>query len=254
METSLSPDLSGLTSIVTGAAGGIGMAITTALLAAGVRVAAVDRDTSILNDTYHEAIGRGLLIPLQVDLTEAGSSNRVVEHAIAAFQNIDILVNNAGLILRNDISATDEGQWDRQIGVNLKSSFFLSQQCAAQMKICGWGRIINISSQAGHTGGAVDCPIYAISKGGLNTMTRSFARAYAQYGITVNAIAPGIVMTDMISKTISTEKIVALIDDIPIGRATDAVEIAALVLFLSSRMAGSITGHVVDISGGMVMR
>ena len=116
------------------------------------------------------------------------------------------------------------------------------------------GRIINLSSQAGHTGGAADCPISAITKGGLITMTRALARAFAPHGITVNSVAPGIVMTDMITGTLSAEQIKGLVSNIPIGRASNADEIAEAVLFLASKGAASITGHVLDVNGGMLMR
>jgi NAD(P)-dependent dehydrogenase (short-subunit alcohol dehydrogenase family) len=111
-----------------------------------------------------------------------------------------------------------------------------------------------MSSQAAQTGGAEDCPIYAISKGGINTMTRGFARMYGKHGITVNAISPGIVLTDMIKKTLTEDRINAITGQIPIGRVTEASEIAAAVQYLCSEEAGSVTGQVLHISGGMVMR
>lgn len=240
--------------IVTGAAAGIGRAIVDGFLASNIRVAAVDRDIDVVKSVFQDHIAAKQLLPVKADLTEPGCWNTIIAACLEAFAGLHILVNNAGMILRKEILATDEAQWDCQIDVNLKAAFFLSKLAAAEMKNTGWGRIINITSQASHTGGAVDCPIYAISKGGVNTMTRSFAKAFGRFGMTANAVAPGIVLTDMIEKTISAEQIGALVEAIPIGRATQAHEISTLVSYLASDASGSINGHILDINGGMVMR
>jgi len=240
--------------LVTGAAGGIGQAIVDWFLEAGINVLAVDLATEGLAARFPSACADDRLVRFDGDLTESGNRLRIVDECISRFGRVDILVNNAARIIRTEISATSEDEWDLLMAINLKASYFLSKLCAARMCRHGWGRIINLTSQAGQTGGAADCPIYAITKGGVNTMTRSFARAYAANGITVNAVAPGIVMTDMIEKTLPGDKIASLTAQIPIGRVTDASEIAATVGFLSSDEARSITGHVLDINGGMLMR
>jgi 3-oxoacyl-[acyl-carrier protein] reductase len=242
------------TAVVTGASGGIGSAIVEAFLGCGTNVAAVDLQTEALREAFARELAQDRLLLIDCDLSQPQSWRNIVLAALDKFGRLEILVNNAARIVRTGIFDASEAEWDELVDVNLKASFFLSKLCADEMKKYKWGRIVNLSSQAGHSGGAVDCPIYAITKGGLNTMTRSFARALAGHGVTVNAIAPGIVMTDMIQKTMSHDRINAVIDQIPIGRVTDAAEIAAAVMFLSSENAGSITGHILDINGGMLMR
>lgn len=243
-----------LVSIVTGAAGGIGTAIVDAFLKKGMMVVAVDLATDAIESNFEKEVDSHNLLLVAADLSDPHSWAEILNFSQKSCGRINVLVNNAAIIIRQGIRDSEESDWDRQIGVNLKASYFLSKLCAEEMRKDAWGRIINLSSQAGQTGGAEDCPIYAISKGGINTMTRSFARAYAKSGITVNAIAPGIVMTDMIKKTLTKERIDAVLGQIPIGRVTKTSEIAAAAVYLCSEEAGSVTGHVLDVSGGILMR
>jgi NAD(P)-dependent dehydrogenase (short-subunit alcohol dehydrogenase family) len=240
--------------VVTGAAGGIGRAIVNAFLEQGMTVVAVDITTDLLASKFQTAIAQGRLFLISTDLTAPQSLSEIMEYCHTSCGRVNVLVNNAARIIRKSIEETSESDWDDQMGVNLKASYFLSKLCAVEMRRDGWGRIINLSSQAGQTGGAADCPIYAISKGGIETMTRSFARTYAKHGITVNAIAPGIVLTDMIQKTLTKERINDIVQQIPIGRVTNASEIAAATVYLCSEEAGSVTGQVLDVSGGLLMR
>ena len=239
--------------IVTGAAGGIGSAIVDAFLQKGMTVVAVDIATGSLSSQFRNEIDQGKLYLTCADLTDSQTWPEILEFCRVSCGRVNVLMNNAGRIIRNEIGDATELDWDKQIDVNLKATYFLSKLCAEEMRQDGWGRIINMSSQAGQTGGTEDCSIYAISKGGINTMTRSFARTYADQGVTVNAIAPGIVMTDMIKKTLTEERIDAVVRQIPIGRVTEASEIAAAAVYLCSEDAGSITGHVMDVNGGILM-
>jgi 3-oxoacyl-[acyl-carrier protein] reductase len=240
--------------IVTGAAGGIGAAIVNRFLQDGAVVIAVDLDVEKISVAVDGDLDRSGFFPFAADLSSPQSWGAIVAYCQQACGRVNMLVNNAGVIIRQSIENSLAESWERQMSVNLKAAYFLSKLCAEEMRKDGWGRIINMSSQAGQTGGAEDCPIYAITKGGINTMTRAFARAYAGQGVTVNAIAPGIVMTDMIRKTLSEERIEAVTGRIPIGRVTEPFEIAAAVAYLCSEEAGSVTGQVLDISGGMLMQ
>lgn len=240
--------------IITGAAGGIGAAIVNRFLRMGMLVVAVDLQAEAIARAVAGDVDQSMLFPFAADLSNPESWSDIVTHCQRSCGRVNILINNAGVIIRQGIEVSSPENWDKQVDVNLKASYFLSKLCAEEMRKGGWGRIINMSSQAAQTGGAEDCPIYAVSKGGINTMTRAFARAYARHGITVNAISPGIVMTDMIKKTLTEERITAVTSQIPIGRVTEAAEIAAAAEYLCSEEAGSVTGQVLDISGGMLMR
>lgn len=246
--------IAGRSALVTGAAGGIGRAIVAALVAEGVQVLATDLSEAALESLRDSPAGRAQVAILAGDLSRLEEPERLVSHAVALHGGIDILVNNAGCIIRRDFREADTREWELMVSVNLRAAFFLAQRAAASMTARGWGRIVNLTSQAGHTGGAADCPIYAITKGGLMTMTRALARALAPGGVTVNAIAPGIVMTEMISGTLSREQVADLVNAIPVRRPSETREIADAVVFLASQRAATITGHVLDINGGMVMR
>lgn len=250
----MNADLDERVAIVTGAAGGIGRQIALRLAAAGARVVATDLNLAPLEQLLSQQAFPDAVYPLSADLTNYADYERIVLTAVERFGRLDILVNNAAMLVRRDALTATVDEWDSMVTVNLKAAFFLAQRAAAQMITAQAGRIINVSSQAGHSGGAADCPIYAVTKGGLITMTRALARALGPHGITVNSVAPGIVMTDMISGTLSAEQIKSLISQIPIGRASGADEIAEAVLFLASERASTITGHVLDVNGGMLMR
>jgi 3-oxoacyl-[acyl-carrier protein] reductase len=240
--------------VVTGAAGGIGSAIVRAFLSLGMKVVAVDLTIDTINSLVDDEKQRANVYPFQTDLSDINSWESILNYCEASCGPPDILVNSAGIIIRRSIQDSNVEEWERQVSVNLKATYFLSKVCAKAMRKKNWGRIINLSSQAAQSGGAADCPIYAVTKGGIETMTRSFAREYSRYGITVNAVAPGVVMTDMISKTLTPERISSVVEQIPIGRVTEAAEIAAAVVYLSSEQAGSVTGHILDVTGGMAIR
>jgi NAD(P)-dependent dehydrogenase (short-subunit alcohol dehydrogenase family) len=246
--------LAGRTALVTGAAGGIGRAIVSAMAGAGVRVLATDLGGASLESLMDSVQDRSMVTPLAADLSLEAEPKRLVEYALELHGHLDILVNNAGCIVRHDVAEASIHEWELMFAVNLRAAFFLAQHASRSMSAHGWGRIINVTSQAGHTGGAADCPIYAITKGGLITMTRALARSLAPRGVTVNAVAPGIVMTEMISGTLSDAQISSLIGQIPVRKPSEPAEIASAILYLASTDAATITGHVLDINGGMVMR
>lgn len=244
----------GRIAIVTGAAGGIGQAIVRAYLKLDYQVIGVDLSEELLRE-LSSSVGQDKHLHLiAADLSDSSSWKKVVQFCTESAGPPQILVNNAATIIRQRICDSTIEQWDRQVSVNLRAAYFLSKLCAEEMRRIEWGRIINLSSQAASTGGSADCPIYATTKGGIEAMTRAFAREYARSNITANAIAPGVVRTNMIENTLTPAKIASVIEKIPIGRATEADEIAAAAVYLASEQGGSVTGHVLDITGGMTIR
>ena len=164
---------------------------------------------------------------------------------------IDILVNNAGMANPKGIEDITEEDWDETISVNLKSAFLMIQAVLSGMRERRWGRIINITSGAAHTGGIIG-PHYSASKAGMEGLTRAYAARLVKEGITVNAVAPGFIktrMTDVLSEEIKKK----LAEQIPLARLGEVEDIARAVLFLSSDAASYITGQVLAVNGGMYM-
>lgn len=239
---------------MTGAAGAIGQAISKRLLKEGYRVAAVDLSEDLLNELFGEPTIRDRLMVLQRDLSNIDDVLSIVPECLEVFGRVDVLVNNAARIVRHTVQETEWEEWENVIAVNQTAPFFLSKAFLIAFDQLRGGRIINISSQAGFTGGAINCPAYAITKGALNTLTKALAKSAAPKGVTVNAISPGIVMTNMIIETIAKEQVEELIESIPVGRSTEPGDIADSVIFLCSASADTVTGMNFDINGGMLMR
>ena len=243
------------TAIVTGAGRGIGKAVVTSYLGFGAKVLAADIDEKalvLLGDELESKIGAGMLDTIRVDVSSIKGIKQMVETCIRRFGSIDILVNNAGILHSTSIEDITEEEWDKIMAVNLKSMFFSSQAVLPYMKDKRWGRIINMSSLAGRMGGYKNGLAYSASKAGSIGLSQGMARRVAEYGITVNAIAPGTTESDII-KQFSEEAKRQLRDIIPVGRLGRTVDIADLATFLASDMAGFITGAVIDINGGMYM-
>jgi NAD(P)-dependent dehydrogenase (short-subunit alcohol dehydrogenase family) len=243
------------TAIVTGAGRGIGKAVVTSYLGFGAKVLAADIDEKalvFLGDELESKIGAGMLDTIRVDVSSIKGIKQMVETCIRRFGSIDILVNNAGILHSTSIEDITEEEWDKIMAVNLKSMFFSSQAVLPYMKDKRWGRIINMSSLAGRMGGYKNGLAYSASKAGSIGLSQGMARRVAEYGITVNAIAPGTTESDII-KQFSEEAKRQLRDIIPVGRLGRTVDIADLATFLASDMAGFITGAVIDINGGMYM-
>ena len=164
------------------------------------------------------------------------------------FGRIDILVNNAGISNTKKLEEIDEAEWDHMMDTNLKGTFFLTQAVFQEMKRNGYGRIVSIASVAGEQGGLYSGMHYSISKGGILTMSRCFAREGAPYGITSNVVSPGVVNTPM-----GREEGLP-VDGIPLGRMAEPKEVAQAVAFLSSEEASYITGVTLDVNGGQMIR
>jgi NAD(P)-dependent dehydrogenase (short-subunit alcohol dehydrogenase family) len=241
--------LAGKVALVTGAAGGIGAATARRLAREGARVAINDARADGLDAVAAdiEVAGSKALV-MTGDVARRADCERMVGDVITAFGRLDILINNAGINRDAMAHKMTEEQWDAVLDVNLKGTFLCAQAALPGMRERGWGRVVNTSSVGAL--GNVGQANYAASKAGVIGLTRTLALEYARYGVTVNAIAPGPVMTAMLAGVPDPirEKIVA---QVPVGRIAAPEEIAAVHVFLASDDAAFITGQVLFVDGGM---
>lgn len=244
--------LSGRTALVTGAAGGIGRAVAARFAKAGVRVALADVDVAGAREAA-AAIGPDALA-LDLDLADEGSCADCVARAVAAFGRLDVLVNAGAAILRRNLDAVVPQDFERLAMVNMAGPLFIARAAARAMRENRFGRIVLFSSQGAHTGGYVGSTVYAMSKAGVLALTKSLAREFARDGITVNAVAPGLVDTPMIRDGVSEEALARFMEMIPMGRVARPEEIADCCLFLASDWSSYVTGHTLDVNGGQLMR
>jgi 3-oxoacyl-[acyl-carrier protein] reductase len=244
-------DLTNKIAIVTGASRGIGRAIATTLASRGAVVIAAARGDNAAA-TVAEITGAGRKAELAtVDVTDASSIEAVVGGVLERHGRIDILVNNAGIAKDQLMLRMKRDDWDSVITTNLTSAFIASQTVLRPMIKQRSGRIIMISSVVGQTGNAGQAN-YAASKAGLIGFTKSLAREVASRNITVNAITPGLIETDM-TRALTDKAQADWAASIPLGRAGTAADVAAAVCFLASDEAGYITGQVLAVNGGMYM-
>jgi len=244
--------LQGRIALVTGASQGIGRACAFELARAGATVVLAARNESKLAEAVAEieATG-GQAAAFALDVANEDSIKSGAKSILERFGKVEILVNNAGITRDGLMMAMKRADWDDVLGTNLTGAFLLTQAFLRPMLKNRWGRIINISSVVGRTGQAGQVN-YASSKAGLIGLTRSLAREVASRGITVNAVAPGYIETPM-SAVLDEKQRSAMMAQIPLGRAGTDLEIAQSVAFLASDAAGYITGHVLDVNGGMFM-
>ncbi|MBK9316549.1 MAG: 3-oxoacyl-ACP reductase FabG [Acidobacteria bacterium] len=246
-------DLRGKIAIVTGAGSGIGKAAAIALARNGAAVVVnyltneqgAAETVAEIQEMRRNALG------LRADVTKRVDVMRMVAETLDNFGRIDILVNNAGSIvklMRID-DCTDE-VWDQIMDVNMKSVFLCSQAVIPQMKEQRSGRIINISSLAAQFGGRGGSLPYAAAKAAVNSFTKGLASEMGQHSITVNAIAPGIILTPFHDQFSRPDRLQDVINATPLQRAGSPEEVAELIAFLSSEDAGFITGEVIGIDGG----
>lgn len=234
--------------LVTGGARGIGRACALALAAAGADIALADLDTTTAEKTAAEINKLGYkAMVFPVNMVIVNDVQKMVSSVVEHMGRIDVLVNNAGVFQNYMPEQISEEDWDLVMGVNLKGTFFCSMAAMSYMKNSGGGRIINMASVAGKTGGLKAGAHYAISKAGVICMTKSLAKFGAKSGINVNAVAPGFILTDMI-KDMSYGP-----DSVPVGRLGAPEDVSDVVLFLASHGARYITGATLDVNGGIYM-
>jgi 3-oxoacyl-[acyl-carrier protein] reductase len=245
-------NLQGRIALVTGASQGIGRACALELARAGATVALAARNHAKLAAVAAEieAAG-GQAAAFALDVSSEESIKAGAKAILAQFGKVEILVNNAGITRDGLMLRMKRADWDDVLGTNLTGAFLLTQALLSPMLKNRWGRIVNISSVVGRTGQAGQAN-YAASKAGLIGLTRSMAREFASRGITVNAVAPGYIETPM-TAVLDDKQRELMMTVIPLGRPGTDQDIANAVAFLASDSASYITGHVLDVNGGMFM-
>jgi len=243
-------ELNDRTALVTGASGGIGGAIATALHARGARVVLSGTRTDVL-ESLQAHLGERAFVAA-CNLADSAQVDELVKKAeAAAGAPIDILVNNAGITRDNLFLRMKDEEWDQVIAVNLTAAFRLSRASLRNMMKKRWGRIITITSIVGVTGNPGQGN-YAAAKAGLIGMTKALAAEVASRAITVNAVAPGFIATPM-TDALTQDQRSALLTRIPAGRLGEVQDVAAAVTYLASEEAAYVTGQTLHVNGGMAM-
>ncbi len=249
---SSSHSLSGKIALVTGASQGIGRACALELAAAGATVALAARNTEKLEAVAAEiAAAGGTAKAYALDVASEESIKAAAKAILADHGTVHILVNNAGITKDGLAMRMKLADFEDVLRTNLTGSFLLTQALISPMMKARWGRIINITSVVGEVGAAGQAN-YAASKAGMIGLTKSLAREFASRNITVNAVAPGFIETPMTDVLTEAQK-AGILAQIPLARYGSDAEIAAAVAFLASESAGYITGHTLDVNGGMHM-
>lgn len=239
------------TAIVTGAGRGLGQGIALKLAQEGALVAVCDIDPDTVDATVRMITEKGLkAVGYQIDVSDQEAVDALVQRFSEEHGPLDIMVNNAGINRDAMLHKMSSEQWDIVLKVNLNGTFYFTQAAAKAMRERGTGRIINISSASwlGNIGQAN----YAASKAGVIGLTKTAARELARKGVTVNAICPGFIATDM-TKSVPEKVWDIMISKIPAGRAGEPSDVANMVAFLASDEAAYVTGEVINVGGGMVL-
>ena len=244
--------LEGRVALVTGASQGIGHACALALAREGVSIAAAARNQQKLDELVAQiAAAGGKAAGFVIDVAEEEQVKSGIKSALEQFGKIDILVNNAGITRDQLVMRMKRADWDAVLNTNLTSAYLCIQQVIGSMLKQRWGRIINVTSVFGQMGQAGQAN-YAASKAGLIGLTMAMAREVASRNITCNAVAPGFIETSM-TAALNEEFKLSAVKTIPLGRVGSPADVAGAVCFLASEEASYITGHVLNVNGGLLM-
>lgn len=245
--------LDGKVAIVTGCNTGLGQAISVALAEAGADIFGVYNSGSGDTPQMIEKLNRKF-VGFQANLVDTSVVKKIVDNAIESYGKIDILVNNAGTIRREDSINFSEKDWDDVININLKSLFFLSQECAKHFIKQKSGKIINIASMLSFQGG-IRVPSYTASKSAVKGITMTLANEWAQHGININAIAPGYMATNNTSALrADADRNKAILERIPAGRWGESSDLAGAAVFLASKASDYVNGFTLAVDGGWLGR
>jgi 3-oxoacyl-[acyl-carrier protein] reductase len=245
--------LSGRTALITGAARGIGYAISQRFAAEGAHLALTDIDEDGVSAAARTLDASGAEhLSARIDVADIASSRTRIEALIDELGHLDILVNNAGFVRHTTAFDCTEQEWDLMVDINLKGVFFCAQSVLPHMRDRRAGAIVNLSSLAAKTGGVAAAPPYGAAKAGVSALTVHLAKVMAPFGVRVNALAPGVIDTDMVRGMASAGHD-DLAKQIPLGGQGRAEDVANAALFLASDEARHITGEIVDVNGGLWM-
>jgi len=246
--------LSGKVALITGASRGIGKAIAIEFAKEGV-------SGIILNYAHNDTKAKETkeileslnvkVLPIKADISRRENIKLMISKGIESFGKIDILVSNAAISQEKPFNKITDEDWENMLKVNLQAPFMLIQDVLPQFLKNKFGRIINIASIGGQWGGFNQVH-YAASKAGLISLTHSIAKIYSKFGVTCNAVSPGLVATDMSSNELQTEAGKKKLKNIPVGRIAKPEEVAKVVAFLASEEASYITGQTINVNGGML--
>jgi len=239
--------------VVTGGAHGIGKAISQALAKEGAHVIVCDIDYELAQNTVNDIKNQGFAAStVKMDVSCGEEVKRVFKNILDKFARIDVLINNAGICPLTPLEDITEKEWNKVMSVNLKGTFLCSQAVMQSMISHKWGKIVNIASSAGKTGGVSVGAHYSASKAGVICFTKSLAARMAPYRVNVNAVAPGVIKTKM-SQPFPRDEKEQLMRLIPFGEFGSPEDVAKALLFLVSERARYITGEIIDVNGGLLM-
>jgi 3-oxoacyl-[acyl-carrier protein] reductase len=242
------------TALITGAGRGMGKSVAEILAQRGARVVINDTNIDLAEDAARALNETGVQAwAVAGNVANSEDVRNMIAQIADRFGGVDILVNNAGVLRPTKVIDIPEEEWDFVVDVNLKGTFLCSQAVLSTMQKAGWGRIINFSSTAGKNVSTVGGAHYTAAKAGILGFTRHLAKEVARDGITVNAVCPGLIDTEMVRATISDERVRAYAESFPVPRLGRPEEVAELVAFLASEQAAYITGASLDINGGDLM-